>query len=216
MNLDKLFKKMKPISNAEAKKRDEQARLRDFSMACNDARIHHEFIAKSLSDFNFTRNTCNRKQYVYIENYIKNLKRGDKGLFITGDIGVGKTHLATVLFKSVLWKFSWSGRWVLQADLLDSLRYMRTTGQYETLFRDCMNAHVLMIDDFGYGDFNDYLREQMFRLINHRLGGAMTILTTNCNGEELSRNLGDRIMDRVSEICIGVELKGDSYRGSKP
>jgi DNA replication protein DnaC len=214
MKLTDFFKNAKPISNEEAKKRDRQARLRDFRIACEAARIHHEFMNVTLDDFDFTRNTQNRKQYVFIEKYIKELKSGEKGIFFTGDIGVGKTHLATVLFKAALWNFRQYGRWVLQADLLDSLRYMKTTGQYETLFRDCMNTNILLLDDFGYGDFNDYLREQMFRLINHRLG-SFTILTTNCNGEELSRNLGDRIIDRVSEICIGLQLKGDSYRGSK-
>jgi DNA replication protein DnaC len=142
------------------------------------------------------------------------------GLVLWGEYGMGKTGLASSALhamavardKSVLFvKYA-----PLMADIQDT--YGKKTGRSAN---DIANAvariPVLLIDDVGDPDFTGMETQDkkrwLLKIIDHRHSRDMnTIITTNLNGEQFLRQFGERITQRVYEMCFWVEVKGINLR----
>lgn len=169
----------------------------------------------SFGSYNWSFNVDqNKEQYNYLRKFVRSWPQKNqrkKGLYFTGELGVGKTHLAVAFLKICVYRTLYRARFVTQQDLTMCIR--KLVYEHDDLYSTCCDVPILLIDDFGYGAYHPMVQEYMFNLINKRINfSGVTILTTNCEPNELLQFLGDRVLDRLPIIVEGIELKGKSYR----
>ena len=156
----------------------------------------------------------------------------ERGLLFMGTVGVGKTHLAVSILKSLsergfrclFYEFG-----TLLKEIRDS--YNPNTNSSELkVFAPVLEAEVLVLDEIGASKPTDWVRDTMAHIINTRYNDRkLTIFTTNYLDERRSEReetfedrIGVRLRSRLFEMCKTVVIQGDDYRrtfdqsGQKP
>ncbi len=136
-----------------------------------------------------------------------------KGAFIWGSVGVGKSHLAAALLNSQLA----AGRpckWLCVPDWLASIRACFDSHESsEPLVQGPTECRLLCLDDIGVEKPTDWVREQLYRVINGRyLNRRPLIVTSNLSLAQLETRIGDRTCSRLVEMCAVLHLAGKDRR----
>jgi DNA replication protein DnaC len=130
----------------------------------------------------------------------------NKGIFIYGDTGTGKTHSLHALSRdrSVVDNF---------VSLLSEFRDYMQKGFYFDKIKEYTNQEYVFIDDIGAEKTSEFVIEFLYVLVNKRYENMKrTVFATNLSLEDFQERYGDRIISRISEMCILVELKGGDKR----
>jgi len=161
---------------------------------------------------------------------------GGKGLLFTGTMGVGKTHLAVGVLQRLVRERGVKGLFCDYRELLKSIQnsynpQVKTT-ELE-LLQPVFAAEVLVLDDLGAQKPNEWVWDTVALILNTRYNGQQaTIITTNypdqpagtgfkndkngakpaVNGDTLGDRIGDRMLSRLSEMCVPVEMTGQDLR----
>lgn len=151
---------------------------------------------------------------------IKQIQK-EEGLYLWGESGVGKTHIACALAKNILEK-GFNVRFFNTGDFLEQLREEFDKGfddeyEYLGLFRETMNFRgVLILDDIGAEKATDWVKERLYLIINKRYEDMLpTIFTSNFDLEILSARLGDRIASRIGGMTSRIRIPGQDKRLSQ-
>jgi DNA replication protein DnaC len=146
-----------------------------------------------------------------------------KGMFLEGQPGVGKTHLAVAALKQVIQTTGATGLFYDTRDLLRIIRStydpsIRTT-ELEIL-QPVMTADLLVLDDLGAEKTSEWVEETMNLIVNTRYNERrLTIFTSNyedipddAEPNALVFRIGHRMRSRLHEMCDFVVLDGADYR----
>ena len=146
-----------------------------------------------------------------------------RGLFLEGQPGVGKTHLAVALLKQVVQAAGARGLFYDTRDLLRVIRStydpsIRTT-ELEIL-RPVMHADLIVLDDLGAEKTSEWVEETMNLIVNTRYNERrLTIFTSNypdipddTDPNSLLFRIGSRMRSRLHEMCEFVPMDGADYR----
>jgi|TARA_Y100000034_G_scaffold47492_1_gene58474 DNA replication protein DnaC len=163
----------------------------------------------------------------------------EKGLYMFGSCGVGKTHIAWSLFKhkteqrfsearEYLGKKGNEGRHVsVRSNIqvyswVEVLRLLRDSMINKEKYRGAysieedFDPQILILDDVGSEKASDWTIETLYYLINKRYEEKKpTIITSNLPLSELADKVGDRITSRIAEMCEIVRLEGKDKRLEK-
>src|SRR6266850_4201759 len=145
------------------------------------------------------------------------------GLFLEGQPGVGKTHLAVAVLKQVV---ETTGARGLFYDTRDLLRVIRSTYDPSTrtteldILRPVMTAELLVLDDLGAEKTSEWVDETMNLIVNTRYNERrLTIFTSNypdipddSDPNSLLFRIGFRMRSRLHEMCEFIEMDGADYR----
>lgn len=136
-----------------------------------------------------------------------------KGLFITGNTGVGKTY-ALYAIRNHLKKFNVScgdiENWV---EVLFELKERMNSGSLRSTVNSLTSDRVVFLDDLGAEKQTEWGQEMLYLIINRiYLKGTPLFLTTNLTPEQFSERYGDRLVSRILEICEMVDIKGEDKR----
>jgi DNA replication protein DnaC len=140
----------------------------------------------------------------FVERIEANLD-GGRGLWFAGDVGTGKTSLAMLVSLAA----ERAGRSVavfpvtrLLAEIKDTYD-SQTGGNYMRLFRRLCAVDLLHLDDLGAERPTDWVREQLYSIVNERWQDERSVmLTTNvCDLDDLRERVGSRTVSRLLEIC---------------
>jgi DNA replication protein DnaC len=84
------------------------------------------------------------------------------------------------------------------------------------LINKAETAPILILDDLGAEKISDWVREQLYIIINRRYENMLpTIVTTNCTTAELVERLGERTVSRLIEMTDAYKITTDDYRLKK-
>ena len=150
----------------------------------------------------------------YIMSWKENREDG-RGLYFCGDVGTGKTHLAVAVMNELMTRKRVPSLFVTVPELLDNMR-----GAYNDPGRDIdewmdsvKNADLLLLDDLGAERANEWVRERIFVIVNHRYREELpTTFTSNTGPKDLAAQLGERTASRIIAMCDWISLEGEDYR----
>ena len=145
------------------------------------------------------------------QDYARGFGLASRNLFLFGDAGLGKTHLALSVAAEVLEK----GFDVIYVSAqaafsrIGSARY----GDDEGLFDSMLRADLLVLDDLGTEYIDAYILSKLYELVNDRLGRRPTIYTSNiCTQDVLHQRYTEKITSRLLGECQHLRLWGNDIR----
>ena len=153
---------------------------------------------------------------LYLGELATNLADG-KGLWLTGDVGTGKTTLAMLVSKTAIE----AGHSVAIYSLPRLLARIRRTyddaaGElsYLDFFNRLTSVDLLHIDDLGAEKRSDWVLEQLYAIVDERYAAnrSMVVTTNIAEVEELEQQIGQRTVSRLAEMCETLPLFGSDHR----
>ncbi|MGO9760796.1 MAG: ATP-binding protein [Solirubrobacteraceae bacterium] len=138
-----------------------------------------------------------------VRRYVRSLDarlREGRGLWLTGDVGTGKTSLAMIVSKAAID----AGYSVAIYSLPRLLNLIRDEVGAENSLLDLLDrlssVDLLHIDDLGAQHTTPWRLEQLYSIIDARYQARRAIVaTTNLMPDELAEQMGRRILTTVSE-----------------
>lgn len=149
---------------------------------------------------------------LYVERWEEMLER-NIGVLFYGGVGSGKSFLASCMGNGLLERQVP----VASASFPRLLNLLQGTFAKQALLDRLSIYKLLILDDLGAERFSSYAEEQVFNIVDARLGSRLPVaITTNLTMEQLKNPnsmQSARIYDRVLEMCpIRLKLAGESRR----
>jgi DNA replication protein DnaC len=152
----------------------------------------------------------------FVRDIDANLDAG-RGLWFEGSVGTGKTTLAMLVSRAALD----AGRSVAIYSLPRLLAEIRATFQdgSESTYVDFLDrlaaVDLLHIDDVGAERSSEWVLEQLYAIVNARYEEERSmIITTNIEMEDLEKQIGERTVSRLKDMCEPWPLYGTDARKS--
>ena len=141
---------------------------------------------------------------LYVDELGDRLAEG-RGLWLTGDVGTGKTTLAMLVSKTAIESGHSAAIYSLPR-LLARIRrtYDGEAGElsYLDFFKRLTSVDLLHIDDLGAEKRSDWVLEQLYAIVDERyVTNRAMVVTTNLDLPDLEDQIGPRTVSRLVEIC---------------
>lgn len=127
-----------------------------------------------------------------------------KGLFLTGDVGRGKTNIVFYVIPLIFFHYKNKIINRIHADELE-----RNINKFNT-------KKMIAIDEMGVEPItNNYgaKYEVINKLFNMAESNSKTLfISTNMNAEQVLERYGERTLDRIKRLCKIIKFQGESLR----
>lgn len=199
------------IAGSLREKRFDNFSLEYYSRGHKDRysdRTHYDTAAKALE-------TC--------KSFVKSCLEGEKarGLYIFGQVGSGKTHLACGIANELI-KGGVEVLFVVVPDYLDEIKHSWDRGSdynEKEILDSAREVEVLIMDDLGAHSYSEWTKGKIYTILNYRVNNSLpTVITSNLEYHETEDYLDYRISSRLIELCRPVLLqvnKSDDIRLQK-
>ncbi|HEM2548801.1 TPA: ATP-binding protein [Streptococcus suis] len=198
---------------------NKQLYLKTYNVLMRDSTVPEELRGASFE--NFKAETPEEKQLLeFARGQVEKYKQGMTGnTLITGQTGIGKSHLSFAMAKAINEHFKDIGKpkSVLFVSLTEIIKQIKNGWNYGkgaklTEFdavKLLTSVDFLILDDLGAKNANisskgDWEQEFLFDILNNR---ETTIINTNLNSQELKTVYNER---NVSRILKGLD--GNSFK----
>jgi len=172
-------------------------------------------ILYTLDTFDFSAMPSLSKQKVL------QLARGDfipkrQNLVLVGEIGTGKTHMASALGYAAC-ELGYKVRFFSAAALINQLLEAQEQQQLSRLENALRKQQLIIIDELGFVPFSQQGAQMLFTFISQRYQQGSLLITTNLPFAEWTQVFQDHrllgaLLDRLTHHCHILEFAGDSFR----
>lgn len=158
----------------------------------------------------------------FVANYPSD---NQKGLYLYGDMGIGKSFLLAAMAHELAEKKSVSTTMLHFPSFSLDIKNAINTGTVKEEVDAVKQAQVLVIDDIGADQTTAWIRDDVLQVIlQHRMLEELpTFFTSNYNFSDLEKKLsqgksGDeswqakRVMERIRFLAKEIHLKGENRR----
>lgn len=167
-----------------------------------------------------------KRQYLLslVQEYLMDKNVNNKGLYIYGKYGVGKTYIMLYLAH----KFAENGHDVFMGYYPEMVRLIKNAignNGLADIVEYLKKIEILIIDDFGGEVASNYIRDEVIgpilqeRMVNKRL----TFMTSNLSPEQIQEHLAEgnkdidktrasRVFERMRTLMNFIELDDKNYR----
>lgn len=172
----------------------------------------------TLDNFRVFRNPDARAALTAVELWLESWpanRDAGRGMFLSGDVGTGKTHLAVAAMRDLQEDHGVPALMMSVPDLLDSMRaeFDGPGDARGTMIDQAKTAELLVLDDLGSEKASAWSIERLFVVIDYRYRNLLpTIYTSNLGLAEIKEVLGSRIASRLIESNEWVFIEGRDYR----
>lgn len=137
-------------------------------------------------------------------------------LILFGDVGTGKTHLATALAVAAC-RRGIPARFFTTAGLVMQLRRAKAEGRLDKELASIAKNQLLVIDEFGYLPIDEEGARLLFQVIADGYEKRSLVLTTNLEFKRWGMVFGDEnmaaaVIDRLVHHGRLLQFRGQSYR----
>jgi DNA replication protein DnaC len=193
------------------------------SRLLTEARVPPRYARCNLDSFVMYQNERLISAVAKARRFVEGFPAVTKGLCLIGPPGIGKTHIAVSVLKTLVTEKGARG---LFYDVRDLLRVIRSTYNPVVrtaemdILRPVMDAELLVLDDLGAEKPSEWVEETMNLIVNTRYNERRpTIFTTNYEDlpdeaelDALRVRVGFRLHSRLHEMCDFLEYDGGDYR----
>jgi DNA replication protein DnaC len=185
---------------------------REAERLLGESGLGKRFAERRFETFNVTPAT--KQAYEACVNFCDTFSEDSKGIRLVGSYGCGKTHLTAAIIHRLA-EQGIGGVFVVVPELLRSIRrgYNSPNEDSEKLVSLTEEAPILVLDDLGAEKPSEWVREQLYVIINRRYENMLpTIVTTNCSTQELVDRIGQRTVSRLIEMTTPYKILAKDYR----
>lgn len=185
--------------------------------------VPENIIDIDLANVNYTDD----QEQLYLKLAAIYAKKTDKGLYIVGDLGVGKTYLCVALANSLV-KRNEKVAFVKVSNFFNEMKsYISTRNEMIDInVNKLQKASYLFLDDIGAEAVSEFVRDDiLFRILDYRLENKLTtIFTSNLNKEDLLKHYtydrkdnanlmnAKRLMERIDILAEDFTVSGKNMR----
>lgn len=194
--------------NEENKKRAEEQIYNSY------VRPYLDSVPRKFRSATFDTQIANPAQKIMWEK-IQATINDEKGFYIHGSVGAGKTMLATMCGNHLA-RQSKRVRFKNLTSLLVEIQMSYNSGRHID-YEDYLYFEILILDDMGKERLTEWSGQIIYDIINTRTENLRrTIITSNFSPSQLIAKLGDNygqaIVSRLYESCLFYELTTPDYR----
>ncbi len=147
----------------------------------------------------------------FCRNYAENFHLPCNGIVMRGGTGLGKTHLSLSIAGEVI-KKGYSVIYGSAPDLFRKAEQEHFNRQDGNTVETLLSADLLILDDIGAEFESKFYCSVFYNILNNRMNAAKpTIISTNCDLNELLSRYGDRIVSRLQTMDMlmfeGVDVR---------
>jgi DNA replication protein DnaC len=171
---------------------------------------------KSFANFDFALcPTVNQGSLFQLAQNSRWLQQGEN-LLLIGPSGVGKTHLAIAVGRSLI-ELGHRVKFTSATFLVQQLQQAKSELQLPHLFAKLDKYDLLIIDDIGYVKRSEAETSVLFELIAHRYEIKSLLITSNQTFSEWDAIFADATMtvaaiDRLVHHATIIEIQTQSFR----
>lgn len=203
------------IACKKLKKEEKDVLEKDASYELKNARI---------KDIDVTDG--NRKELIkWINDFYHNYNKAkeNKGLYLHGSFGCGKTFLLSALLNELKIKKNVSFEIVYFPELLRTLR--DDFSSLDSKVNYYSHVEILLLDDIGAEKVTDWSRDEILgSILQERMNAHLTtFFTSNLNIDELEKHLSlskdsidkvkaRRIIERIKQLTVDLEIISENKR----
>ena len=185
--------------------------------------VPESLISIDLNSINYTQD----QEQLYLRLAAILHKKTDKGLYIVGDLGVGKTYLCVALANSLV-KNNEKVAFVKVSNFFNEMKaYISSRNEMIDInVNKLQKASYLFLDDIGSEAVSEFVRDDiLFRILDYRLENKLTtIFTSNLNKSDLLKHYtydrkdnsnlmnAKRLMERIDILADDYVLSGRNLR----
>lgn len=172
-------------------------------------------VLRTLDTFDFAMVPSVHKQKILELARGEYIAKRENVLFV-GEIGTGKTHLATALGIAAC-RQGKRVRFYTAAGLIHELTEARDEKRLLRLQAQLLKQDLIVLDEVGFVPFSVQGSQLLFQFCSERYQRGAMLFTTNLEFPRWTEVFGDpqltgALLDRITHQCHIIECHGDSYR----
>lgn len=154
-----------------------------------------------------------RKILDFARNYAENFSLYSDNIMMSGNTGLGKTHLSLAIADRVIRK-DFAVIYDSSVNIFSKIERERYNHEMpENTLDAVIDADLLIIDDLGTEPETKFCNSMMFNIIDTRINRHRpTIISTNLSISEIAARYSSRTCSRLSTMYTQLRFSGDDVR----